>query len=217
MKRIVTLSLAISLVAAACGGDDSGDTTTTTEPVPVESTTTTTAPATTTTTAAPTTTTTLPADPKISAEDTVTTGGLGPVRIGMNPQEANVAVGYGLAVDQFISGNCYYLSPEPVLEDVGFMVNNGTIARVDIYSGSDVTTRSGARVGMTEQQILDLFGEKIQEAPHEYITGGKYLIFVPVDERDKNFRVVFETDANGIVVTYRAGRVPEVLWIEGCA
>lgn len=215
MKRIVALSLAVTLVASACGGDDAGDTTTTTAPPP--STTTTTAAPTTTTTAVPiTTTTTLPANPNISTDDTVTTGGLGPVRIGMNPQEANVAVGYALAVDQFISGNCYYLSPEPVIDDVGFMVNNGTIARVDIY-GNDVTTRSGARVGMTEQQILDLFGEKIQESPHEYITGGKYLIFVPVDDRDKDFRVVFETDANGIVVTYRAGRVPEVLWIEGCA
>lgn len=216
MKRLAALCLAVSLIAAACGGDDSGDTTTTTEPVPVASTTTTVAPATTTTTTAPPTTTTLPVNPQISAEDTVTTGGLGPVRIGMNPQEANVAVGYGLAVDEFVTGNCYYLSPEPVLEDVGFMVNNGTIARVDVY-GDEVTTRSGARVGMTEQGILDMFGAKIQEAPHQYITGGKYLIFVPVDEQDKNFRVVFETDANGIVVTYRAGRVPEVLWIEGCA
>jgi hypothetical protein len=215
MKRIIPLAAALALVAAACGGDDAADTTVTT----LAATTTTVAPATTTTTLAVTTTssttTTLPPNPNVSSGDTVTTGGLGPIRIGMNPQEANVAAGYGLALE-FIDDSCYYLLAEPVLDNVGFMVADGTIARVDISTGSDITTRSGARIGMTEAQIKSMFGAKIETSGHPNVTGGKYLTFVPTDEQDKNFRVIFETDANGIVTSYRAGRLPEVGWIEGC-
>jgi len=214
MKRTIPLVLALALVAAACGGDDAADTTVTTA-----ATTTTTTPATTTTTAPTTTTsstTTLPINPNIGSSDTVTTRGLGPIRVGMNPQEANIAAGYALEL-QFIEDACYYLLAEPVLDNVGFMVSNGTIARVDIGPGSDIETRSGARIGMTEAQIIGLFGDKIQTRQHPYVTGGKYLEFVPVDEADKNDRVIFETDENGIVTSYRAGRLPEVGWIEGCS
>lgn len=215
MKRIIPLAIAVSLIAAACGGDSSSDTTTTTT---APSTTTTTAPATTTTTVAVTTTTptTFPINSNLSAADTITTGGLGPIRIGMNPQEANIAAGYSLAISDFFDEACYYLSPEPVLENVGFMVSDGVIARIDIFAGSDVATRSGARIGYTEAQIIGLFGDKIETAPHKYVDGGKYLIFVPVDEADKNSRVVFETDATGTVTSYRSGQLDEVLWVEGC-
>ena len=96
------------------------------------------------------------------------------------------------------------------------MVNNGTVARVDVLTGP-VTTRSGAEIGMTEAEIHNLFPGKIEERQHFYIEGGKYLEFVPVDEADANFRVVFETDSDGVVLTYRAGRLPEVRWVEGCA
>ncbi len=214
MKRFIPVAIALALVAAACGGDDSSDTTATTLPA----TTTTIASTTSTTVAATTTTsstTTLPINPNISATDTVSTGGLGPIRIGMNPQEANIAAGYGLELD-FIDDACYFLTPEPVLSNVGFMVSNGTIARVDIYAGSNITTRSGARIGMTKAQIIGLFGDKIKTSAHKYVTGGEYLTFVPVDDEDKNFRVIFETDANGIVTSYRSGRLPEVGWVEGC-
>lgn len=215
MKRIVPIVAVLALVAAACGGDDSSDTTAAT----VAATTTTLAPATTTTTVAPTTTTssttTVPINPKISESDTVTTGGLGPIRIGMNPQEANIAAGFGLALD-FIDDSCYYLLPEPVLDNVGYMVVDGTIGRVDIWPGSNITTRSGARIGMTEAQIIGLFGDKIETSGHPYVPGGKYLTYVPTDEQDKNSRVIFETDENGIVTSYRAGRLAEVGWIEGC-
>jgi hypothetical protein len=215
MKRIVPLAAVLALVAAACGGGDSADTTVTTLP----GTTTTVAPATTTTTVAPTTTssttTTLPPNPNVSSNDTVTTGGFGPIRIGMNNQEANIAAGYALQL-QYVDDFCSYLLTEPVIDHVGFMMTDGIIRRVDVFPGSDITTRSGAKIGMTEAQIRSMFGDKIETSGHPYVAGGKYLTFVPVDEQDKNFRVIFETDENGIVTSYRAGRLPEVGWIEGC-
>ena len=134
MKRMIPLAAAIALVAAACGGDSSSDTSTTTTTAPT-STTTTEAPATTTSTVAVTTTTstTLPISPNLSSSDTITTGGFGPVRIGMNPQEANIAAGYGLALTNFADDSCYYLGTEPVVDNVGFMVADGIIARVDVF------------------------------------------------------------------------------------
>ena len=117
---------------------------------------------------------------------------------------------------EYVDDFCSYLLTEPVIDNVGFMMTDGIIRRVDVFPGSSVTTRSGAKIGMTEAEIKGMFGDKIETSGHPYVAGGKYLIFVPVDEQDKNFRVIFETDANGIVTSYRAGRLPEVGWIEGC-
>ena len=140
------------------------------------------------------------------------------MRVGMTPEEATVAAGYVLEeeVGLFAGDPCYYLPADPHVPGVSFMVNNGTIARVDVLTGP-VTTRSGAGIGMTEAAVRDLFPEQIEQRQHFYIEGGKYLEFVPVDQADTNFRVVFETDPDGVVLTYRAGRLPEVRWVEGCA
>ncbi len=136
----------------------------------------------------------------------------------MTRQDATVAAGYVLEeeVGLFEGDSCFYLPADPHVPGVSFMVNNGTIARVDVITGP-VTTRSGAGIGSTEEQIRQLFPEQIEERPHFYVDGGKYLEFVPVDTADANFRVVFETDPSGVVLTYRAGRLPEVRWVEGCA
>lgn len=217
MKRTVWLATALALIAAACGGGDSSETSSTTTSTTLGTTTSTLGATTTTTTPTTTTSSTLDLseiNPNIGTNSKVTTAGLGAVRIGMTPQEANAAAGYDLAVN-FFETNCYHLGAEPVLPGVSFMVSEGTIARVEVTAGP-VTTRSGARIGMSESEIRNLFPGQIEEAPHEYVTGGKYLIFVPVDAADQNFRVVWETNEDGIVTSYRAGRLPEVLYVEGC-
>ena len=136
----------------------------------------------------------------------------------MTPEEATVAAGYVLEEEVgLLAGDpCYYLPADPHAPGVSFMVNNGTVARVDVLTGP-VTTRSGAGIGTTEAAVRDLFPEQIEQRQHFYIEGGKYLEFVPVDQADANFRVVFETDPDGVILTYRAGRLPEVRWVEGCA
>lgn len=204
---------ALALVAAACGDDGSGDTTTTT----TQAATSTTQPTTTTTTQAATTTTSgAVIDANIDEGSKVTTLGLGPVRVGMTPEEASAAAGFPLTVDNPLDDpSCYYLLADPVLPGVGFMVTEGRVARVDVWDGP-VTTRSGAGIGMTEDEIKALFPGQIEEEPHQY-SDGKYLIFVPVDEADKDYRVIWETDVSGVVTQYRAGVLPEVSFVEGCA
>lgn len=220
MKRTFFLSLAVALVATACGGggtDDAGDTSTSTSASLPPATTA--PPPTTTTTSSSTTTSSIEfSGPNISNDSTVIIRGLGPVRVGMTPEEASIAAGYQLEeqIGLFEGDPCYYLPADPYVPGVSFMVNNGTVARVDVLTGP-VTTRSGAGIGMTEDAIRNLFPDQIEQRNHFYIEGGKYLEFVPVDAADANFRVVFETDPDGVVLTYRAGRLPEVRWIEGCA
>ena len=43
----------------------------------------------------------------------------------------------------------------------------------------------------------------------------KVLQFVPKDVEDQNDRIVFSF-ANGNLVHFRSGRLPEVGWLEGC-
>ena len=52
-------------------------------------------------------------------------------------------------------------------------------------------------------------------SPHKY-TDGEYLTFVPADEKDANLRIIFETNAEGVVVAFRTGQLPEVEYVEGC-
>jgi hypothetical protein len=40
---------------------------------------------------------------------------------------------------------------------------------------------------------------------------------VPNDNADRNYRLVFETNENGVVTMFRSGKLSEVTWVEGCA
>ena len=105
---------------------------------------------------------------------------------------------------------------------LGFMVTEGVVTRIDVYGGL-VTTLSGVGVGATESEVLATYGAQIEQTPHPYLgETGSYLTFVPVDAADSEYRLIFETEDNAVVgeptvTTFRAGRLPEVEWIEGCA
>jgi len=157
------------------------------------------------------------ADPQLTEKSTITTGGLGPVRIGMSVAEATKAAGRLIiaptsSVSQ-ANPACGFAVVDG-LEGVGFMVNDGVIRRVDIDSGP-ISTSSGAHIGSTEKEIKDLFPGIITVTDHQYVEGGHYLTLTPTAESLKDDRVVFETDGQ-VVTGYRAGKVPQVEWAEGC-
>ncbi len=156
-------------------------------------------------------------DAQLTAAATITTGGLGPVRVGMTAEEATEASGL------------VFVAPAPGVveatpgcgfgrvdgfDGVGFMLIDGAIARVDVFSGPTATA-SGAMIGSTEDEIKTLFPGVITVSPHQYVDGN-YLTLTPTAESLVDFRVVFETDGQ-VVTSYRSGRTPEVEWIEGCA
>jgi hypothetical protein len=158
------------------------------------------------------------AQAQLTEQSKLSINGIGSVLVGMTVPEASKAAGRPLVStgDSGGGSNCFYLTPEGGPRDVGFMVTDGRISRVDIWKDSRVTTLSGARIGDTEARIKALYPGKIQVSPHKYVQGGHYLTFVPKDRSDSNYRLVFETDGNR-VTQYRAGKLPEVEFVEGCA
>ncbi len=145
----------------------------------------------------------------------VSTAGLGPVRIGMTPRQAERAADTRLVSEGAALNGCRYVRPATRSLRAAFMVINGRIARVDV-SRRGIATTSGIRVGDREASVRRRFGRRLRISRHVYVPGGRYLEFVPRDRAERNRRVIFET--NGSRVTYiRAGRLPEVRYIEGCA
>lgn len=155
---------------------------------------------------------------KLTAESRATIYGVGPVRVGMTLDEARQAAGIPITLlDEEASPGCRYAKPAGMNEGIGLMVIDNRIARIDIWDAMPIKTRSGLGIGSTKAEILQRFPGQIEEQPHEYVPGGQYLLFVPKDAADQNYRIVFETDPEGVVTQYRVGRLPEVRWIEGCA
>lgn len=141
----------------------------------------------------------------------VTPRGIGPVEVGMRARDA-----LGVTVD--VAGNtltatCAYVRAGRLPAGVGVMANNGEVARVDVDSGR-VATAEGARVGDSEARIRSLYVGRLSMEPHKY-TQGRYLIVTPRAPADSAHRIIFETDGR-VVTKYRAGRQPEVRWVEQC-
>ncbi|MDX1919935.1 MAG: hypothetical protein SFU25_04275, partial [Candidatus Caenarcaniphilales bacterium] len=109
---------------------------------------------------------------------------------------------------------CYYLNLKGHQKRLGFMIAEGKIKRIDIWD-LKITTLSGAKVEDSEERIKELYGNKIKVEPHKFIENGHYLIYVPKDKSDQNYRVIFETDGTK-VTNFRAGLLPEVEYVEGC-
>ena len=53
------------------------------------------------------------------------------------------------------------------------------------------------------------------EQPHKYVEGGKVLVVAPADGGEA--RLVFETDAEGRITSWRIGLEPQVHYVEGCS
>lgn len=155
------------------------------------------------------------AQDKLTKQSKVTINGIGSIRVGMTPQQATQSSGVPLVRDGKPDPQCVYYKLQGQPKDVWFMVNNGTISRVDI-NNPEITTRSGAKIGDTEAKIKSLYAGQIQVTPHKYVEKGHYLTFVPKDATDKNYRLIFETDGKR-VTRYRSGKLPEVEWVEGCS
>ena len=151
---------------------------------------------------------------QLTAASKLAIDGIGPIRVGMTIREAEASARTRLLSPGGKLGNCWYVKPQGGPRDISFMVIDEQIARVDISGNSPITTVSGARIGDSADRIKSLYAVRI--TPHEYVRGGHYLTFVPNDTSDRRYRMVFETDGKRVKMI-RAGRLPEVEYVEGCA
>lgn len=140
----------------------------------------------------------------------VTEEGIVPIRVGMSVAEASQVSGLKLT-PVGSDTNCHYVKAEGGPPGVSLMVVDDHIARVDVEDPS-VATSVGAHIGDSEERIKRLYLNQVEVTPHKY-TEGHYLTVTP---SGSSYRIVFETDGEK-VTRYRAGRMPEVSWVEGCS
>jgi len=145
---------------------------------------------------------------------TVDAMGFGPVRVGMTVAGAERALGIPLPLLGPKMEPCYYVASQD-RPGLAFMIIEGRVARIDIQQQSKVQTAEGAGIGDTEDRIRTLYPDRVEVEPHKYVEG-RYLIVRPAAATDSGYRIIFETDGKQ-VTRYRAGRLPEVRWVEGCS
>ena len=154
-----------------------------------------------------------PSDPPaavIDARTPISFLGVGPVRVGMSLKELRSAV-HALEVEPELTPGCTYATPRTSGGDLSFMLSGDVVARVDV-SKRGFRTRSGARIGDSEDRIKELYRGRVEVSQHAYANGH----YLTVHSEDRRYAVVFETDGK-VVTSFRIGRLPEVLYIEGCA
>ncbi|MGI9622386.1 MAG: hypothetical protein ACR2PK_06070 [Acidimicrobiales bacterium] len=143
-------------------------------------------------------------DPAFTAASKLTTLGLDELFFGDPVEFAAETVGttwVGLPPEGS-RPQCYTVQPSGGPAGIYFTVVDGFVERVDI-SNPIITTRSGAGVGSSEADLVELFGSSLETAE---IEGGMEITFVPTDENDRQYRIIWVTD--GVAVTdMRAGRV----------
>ncbi len=144
----------------------------------------------------------------------VSESGIGPLRAGMSIGESvrasNGALGAGADTSR---KECAYLTWRDGPPGVRVMTEDGHVVRFDVASGSLATT-SGAHIGDSEKRIDSLYAGRVRVEAQKYGTGHN-LVVTPRAAGDSAFRIVFETDGQK-VTKYRAGKRPQVEYVEGC-
>ncbi|MEM7064012.1 MAG: hypothetical protein AAF572_12720 [Cyanobacteria bacterium P01_B01_bin.77] len=159
--------------------------------------------------------------------ESISVGGLGPVRLGMTIQEAANAAQVSFVVAPLTqSPECKYYLPEVFnpekgmrtapIDGIGLMVVNDQVIRIDIWPDSSVKTVSGLGIGSTFEEIKAAYDAEVEVTPHPY-TRGSYLTLTPDASGSNLYSLVFETDESGRVAQFRAGQLPAVTWTEGCS
>ncbi len=141
----------------------------------------------------------------------VSSMGAGPVRIGMTAAQADSAAG-GRLTPKTGFGDCGYARPSDAPAGLAFMIARDTVARVDVDSAG-VETAEGVKVGDPEGLVWQRYSEiQVQPGKHAADT---LLVIAPARGPSEQRRLIFVV-AKGVVRGFRAGRLPEVEWVERC-
>ena len=151
----------------------------------------------------------------LPAPDTIAFAGFGPAVFGADEEAVRMAWGKALEGAPDAPGSCYVLVPAPrgkppYLFD--FMFEGGKFSRIDVRTDA-VAAPGGGALGMSADDIVGRY-PGAQAMPHKYVEGARTLRVK--DSAGGNGALVFETDANGIVVAWRIGVPPQVDYVEGC-
>ena len=148
---------------------------------------------------------------------TVSPTTFGRIRLGTTVSDASRALGAQIDMTNYgeISESCGHVRAPTMPRRTYLMVIDSVhVARVEIDT-TTIRTARGVGVGSTEQEVIDAYDGAIRTEPHAY-TGPEGHYLVHLNPADTMFAIVFETDGRR-VTRYRAGRQPEVMFVEGCA
>lgn len=142
--------------------------------------------------------------------------GYGDMRFGMTADEARQAWDGELKGVGDEGATCYYLTPRWIEapSDFAFMFEHGKFVRYDVGTGREIAP-GGGKVGMDADEIRSLYAGRVEETPHKYVEGGKYLGVEDIS--GGKGKLVFATGEDGKVTSWRVGVPPQVDYVEGCS
>ncbi|MES2579927.1 MAG: hypothetical protein V4552_05215 [Pseudomonadota bacterium] len=144
--------------------------------------------------------------------------GFGPAKFGDNEELVRMSWGPPLnASKPAVGATCYYLYLDPKPEnhqEIAFMFEDGKFVRYDVDDPKWVAP-GNIVVGDTMDKVLQAHAGHIQNQPHKYIEGAHTLVVTPLEK--SNASLIFEIDANNIVINWRIGVSPQVYYVEGCS
>jgi hypothetical protein len=141
--------------------------------------------------------------------------GIGAVQVGMALAEVERIMGEAARIERIEPGErCGFAYFASLPAGVALMLDGDTVVRVDV-SIAGVLTEAGAGLGSAESDVVNRYAKMIRVEPHPY-TGPEGHYLIADDPAHPHMRIIFETDGS-VVTGMRAGRIPEVDLIEGCA
>jgi hypothetical protein len=138
----------------------------------------------------------------------LTRHGFGRLKVGLNRTKIERRTGRSLRFS-YRTGPCAIWTIQGV-RGLSIMTTRGRLARVDVWRGS-WRTSLGVGLGDSESVVRSRY-PRLRAEQHAYAREGEYLIV-----RGPKRRMVFETNGDDEVTGIRGGRVPEVMYVEGCA
>lgn len=138
----------------------------------------------------------------------LTRHGFGRLKVGLNRTKIERRTGRALKF-AYSTGPCAIWGIRGV-RGLSIMTIRGRLVRVDVSTGA-WRTSAGIRIGDNETAVRNRY-RRLRTQQHAYDPDGQYLIV-----RGPKRRVVFETNGDDEVTAFRGGRVPEVMYVEGCA
>ena len=118
--------------------------------------------------------------------------GLGPIRLGLTSEQLKNA-GFDFTEEPSGSEGCYEARLKTNTK-ILVMFEDEKVTRVSTYD-SNITTHSGARVGVSEKRVRDIYGTSLVVEPHAYETNGHYMIVKSLDGKNA---LVMETDVKRV-------------------
>jgi hypothetical protein len=93
--------------------------------------------------------------------------------------------------------------------DIGYMIEDGRLTRIEIDGRSRVLTEKRIGVGSSIANLRKAYGHSLVVERH--VDGDHFILNAPNHRR----AIIFETDGRS-VVTFRAGEYPSVAYDEDC-